>query len=79
MSLNESIIEDAVLEWFEELGYATSHGPMLAPDEPATERDSFTDLLLIARQREAIRHLHPAMPKEVHATIQRFKFGWGGV
>lgn len=34
MTINESIIEGAVLEWFEELGYAALHGPMLAPGEP---------------------------------------------
>ena len=38
MSLNESIVEDAALEWFGELGYAVGHGPQLAPDEPAAER-----------------------------------------
>jgi hypothetical protein len=27
MSLNESIVEDAALEWFGELGYAVGHGP----------------------------------------------------
>ena len=27
MSLNESIVEDAALEWFGELGYAVGHRP----------------------------------------------------
>jgi len=27
MSLNESIVEDAALTWFGELGYAVGHGP----------------------------------------------------
>ncbi len=27
MSLNESIVEEAALEWFGELGYAVGHGP----------------------------------------------------
>jgi type I restriction enzyme R subunit len=39
MSLNESIVEDAALEWFGELGYAFGHGPHLAPGEPAAERE----------------------------------------
>jgi len=72
MKINESLIEEATLQWFRELGYAALHGPMFAPCEPATGRDSFTDLLLIARQREAFRILPPAIPKEAHATIQRF-------
>ena len=44
MSLNESIVEDAALEGFGELGYAVGHGPHLAPGEPAAERDSFSEV-----------------------------------
>jgi hypothetical protein len=54
MSLNESIVEDAALEWFGELGYAVGHGPQLAPGEPAVERDSFGEVVLVGRLREAI-------------------------
>ena len=35
MSLTESTVEDAALEWFGELGYAVWHGPHLAPGEYA--------------------------------------------
>jgi len=55
MSLNESIVEDAALEWFRrrqgyagqvgELGYAVGHGPQMAPGESAAERDSFGDVV----------------------------------
>ena len=48
------------------------HGPMLAPGESATERDSFGDVVLGARLRDTIRRLNPAIPEEPHATIQRF-------
>ncbi len=59
MSLNESIVEEAALEWFGELGYAVRHGPHLAPGEPAAERDSFSEVVLAGRLREAIRRLNP--------------------
>ena len=49
MSLNESIVEDAALAWFGELGYAVGHGPQLAPGEPAAERDSFGEVVLVGR------------------------------
>ena len=77
MSLNESIVEDAALimpaatltrplprgeEW--ELGYAVGHGPHLAPGEPSAERDSFGEVVLVGRLREAIRRLNPAIPEE---------------
>ncbi|GEM_PF-1009979 len=35
MSLNESHVEAAALEWFEELGYVVGHGPDIVPCEPA--------------------------------------------
>jgi type I restriction enzyme R subunit len=70
MSLNESIVEDAALEWFGDLGYAVGHGPHLAPGEPAAERDSFGDVVLVGRLRDAIRRLNPAIPFRTLATLR---------
>ena len=70
MSLNESIVEDAALEWFGELGYAVGHGPHLAPGEPAAERDSFSEVVLVGRLREATRRLNPAIPSRTLATLR---------
>ncbi len=72
MSLNESIVEDAALEWFSELGYAVGHGSHLAPGEPAAERGSFGEVVLVGRCREAIRRLNPAIPEEARAAIKRY-------
>jgi hypothetical protein len=70
VTLNESIVEDAALEWFGELGYAVGHGPHLAPGEPAAERDSFGEVVLVGRLREAIRRLNPAIPSRTLATLR---------
>ena len=72
MSLNESIVEDAALEWFGELGYCVGHGPHLAPGEPAADRDSFGEVVLVGRLREAIRRLNPAISEEARATGKRY-------
>jgi len=74
MSLNESHVEEAALEWFGELGYAVGHGPKIAPGEQAGgtltpalsqgERESYSDVVLVGRLREAIRRLNPAIPEE---------------
>ncbi len=64
MTLNESHVEDAALEWIGELGYAVGHGPHLAPGESAAERVSFVDVVLQERLRAAIRKLNPGMPVE---------------
>ena len=71
MILNESIVEEAALEWFGELGYAVGHGPHLAPGEPAAERDSFSEVVLVGRLREAIRRLNPAIPDEAREEALR--------
>jgi hypothetical protein len=75
MSLNESIVEDAALKWFGELGYAFGHGPHLAPCEPASRdggRDSFGEVVLVGRLREAIRRLNTAISQSrTLATIVR--------
>jgi len=70
MSLNESIVEDAALEWFGELGYAVGHGPHLAPGEPAAERQSFGEVVLVERLREAIRRLNPAISSRTLAALR---------
>jgi type I restriction enzyme R subunit len=74
MSLTESIVEDAALEWFGELGYAVGHGPQFAPGEPASRdggRDSFGEVVLVGRLREAIQRLNPAIPEEAREEAVR--------
>ncbi len=77
MSLNESIVEDAALEWFGELGYAVGHGPHLAPGEPAAERDSFSEVVLVGRLREAIRRLTRPFPRRRGRRRCARYCGWG--
>ena len=71
INLNESHVETATLEWFGELGYAVGHGPHLAPGEPAAERDSFRNVILTGRLRDAIRRLNPSIPEEAREEALR--------
>lgn len=71
MSLNESTIESAALSWLENLGYTTGHGPDLAPGEPAAERQSFSDVLLLDRLRQAIHSLNPNVPADAQEEALR--------
>jgi type I restriction enzyme, R subunit len=73
MTLNESIVEDAALEWFGELGYAVTRGPHIAPGEyaggtltPALsqgEKEEEGEVVPVGRLREAIRRMNPAIPQ----------------
>jgi len=71
MSVNESVVEDALLEWFGTLGYAVGHGPDFSPGEPAAERDSHGEVVLAGRLRAAIGRLNPAMPEEAREEALR--------
>jgi type I restriction enzyme R subunit len=69
--LNESIVEDSALQWFGALGYTLGHGPHMAPGEPAAERTSFGDVVLLARLRAAIARLNPNIPGEAREEALR--------
>ena len=82
MGLDESIVEDAALEWFGELGNAVGHGPHLAPGEYAGgtlipafsqgEKEKDGEVVLVGRLREAIRRLNPAILEEARAVVADF-------
>jgi type I restriction enzyme R subunit len=71
MSLTEAIVEEAALGWFNDLGYTVLPGPQLAPGELAAERESFSDVVLVGRLREAISKLNPAIPKSLRKNRLR--------
>lgn len=60
----ESHLEEAALEWFEELGFETVFGPDIAPDGDYLEREDYTDVILVDRLREALSRINPGMPPD---------------
>ena len=71
MTLNESTVEHAALEWFEQLDYAIGHGTDFAPSETSSERDSFAEVVLPGRLRDAIGRLNPTIPEEAREDALR--------
>ena len=69
--INESMVEEAALGWFQDLGYAMLPGTQLAPGEAAAERESFSTVVLVGRVRVAIRQLNPAIPEEAREEALR--------
>ena len=63
-NLTESVVEQAALEWFRALDYQVSFGPSIAPGEPAAERETYEQVLLEGRLRDALRRLNPVLPTE---------------
>jgi len=71
MILNESTVEYAALDWFEQLDYAIGHGTDFAPGEPNSERNSFAEVVLPGRLRVAIARLNPTIPEEAREDALR--------
>ncbi|MGE0205783.1 MAG: type I restriction endonuclease subunit R [Hyphomicrobiaceae bacterium] len=65
--LSEAMIEDATLEVLGGLGYQTAHGPDIAPDTPAAERQSYGDVILRGRLEAAVDRLNPHVPADARA------------
>jgi type I restriction enzyme R subunit len=60
----ESDLENAALEWFEELGYAIVFGPSIAQDGELPERKNYQDIVLEDRLRNAVAKINSKIPKE---------------
>ena len=71
MTLNESTVEYAALDWFEQLDYAIGHGTDFAPGEPDSQRNSFAEVVLPGRLRDAIGSLNPTIPEEAREDALR--------
>jgi type I restriction enzyme R subunit len=68
---SEFDLEEASVSWFEELGYAVAHGEDIAPEGSHAERESFGDVLLVQRLRDAIDRLNPKIPEEAREDAFR--------
>lgn len=60
----ESDLENATLEWLEELGFGIVFGPNIAPDGELPERESYKDIVLIGRLRSAVSAINPNIPRD---------------
>jgi type I restriction enzyme R subunit len=60
----ESEVEQAALDILSVQGYGVVHGPDIAPDGPNPERQSYADVVLVGRLREAIDRINPKIPAE---------------
>jgi type I restriction enzyme R subunit len=67
----ESVLEDAVLDWFRALGYEVAHGPHIAPGEPAAQRTDFRETVLRGRLITALRRLNPDLTGNVLQEAER--------
>jgi type I restriction enzyme R subunit len=68
----ENTLEQTVLAWLGELGYQTGFGPDLAPGTDRAERESFHQVVLTRRLRDALRRINPhASPASIEEAIDQ--------
>jgi len=72
-SFDESVVEQAALDYLREIGYSTQAGPNIGPGEVAQERDSWEQVHLLGRLREAGRRLNPEHQDLVDEAVKRLQ------
>ena len=73
--VSEDTVEQAGIETLKELGWLHLHGSVIAPDGPAPQRLSFSDVILVPLLEQAIAALNPAMPEAARAEALRRVIG----
>ncbi|WJM17149.1 type I restriction endonuclease subunit R [Microbacterium arborescens] len=72
--MTEDDLEQIVLSDLAELGWATVHGPDIAPGEAHAERTDYRDTILECRVASAVRRLNPELPAAaVHDVVSTIK------
>jgi type I restriction enzyme R subunit len=67
----ESVVEQAAIEWLDELGWKFVPGPVLAPDGEAPERANYRTVLLEGRLRAALARINNHLPPDVLDEVAR--------
>ena len=63
--ITESAIDKFAIELLEKQGYQYIYAPDIAPDSETPERESFEDVLLVERLRNAGGSINPAIPADI--------------
>lgn len=69
--MDESVVEEAALDWLAALGYTIMHGSDLGPGGIVAERRDYAQVVLENRLRGALIRLNPALP--IEATEDAFR------
>ena len=76
MRINEDVVEQQAITWFQHAGWSYSHGSELAPDVAPEQRADGRAVVLVGRLTDAVRRLNPHLPADaveevVRAAVQR--------
>lgn len=71
MTFTESTIEQAAIDWLQELGYNYAFGPEIAFDGERPERGDYQETLLLGRLRDAIARINRELPAQAQEEALR--------
>jgi len=63
-NFDEAELEQATLDWFEELGYESVSGADISPGGDYPEREDYSEVVLKERLQEALYRINPKIPNE---------------
>ncbi len=63
-TITENDVEQAAMEWLSEARWEIAYGPDIAPDQPASERADYAEVILEGRLRNALASLNPDLPQD---------------
>lgn len=69
--ITENDIELYTVKELEDLGFQFLHGPDVAPDGELSERQAYSDVVLVDRLRAAIQKLTPNIPPDAREQALR--------
>jgi type I restriction enzyme, R subunit len=67
----ESVVEQAAIDWLGELGYRFVYGHEIAPGGPYAERDTYGQVILEDRFRDALHRINPHLPQDALDDVAR--------
>lgn len=62
--IDEAQVEIVTVDYFRELGYEYIHGPTIAPDGEAPERQDYAQVVLTRRLQDAMVRINPDVPDD---------------
>ena len=69
--MNESIVEEATIEYLKDLGYDYVNGLEISPDGPSPERGSYADVILAGRLQTALARINPHLEADTLDGVAR--------
>lgn len=63
-NFTEAELEQATLDWFEEIDYDIVFGPEISPEGEYPEREDYSDVILEERLRDALYRINRGIPRE---------------